>query len=216
MMNLLKTGLLSLTGLSLVATSAIANPTKWTNSGREYVVIQGLPAGETVEISLSNQDEVRNTTVDACGWIKLSETSTYPIPTSVSLSSDGGLTYGASIDLTTLPTFQLTCDTTTGQVKSGGNVVSPPTQNFIDNRGRRIIVGQTVGERIKVRYDGVPDVVKRRANECGYVQLSDGRSTDLSAFVYNGTTYNLASLPTQNPPATKTIAGQRVCYAPVP
>lgn len=215
MLNLLKTGLLSLTGLSLVATSAIANPSKWTNGGREYVVFDNLPAGERIEVFLNNQDATRRVEADACGWLKLSETSTYPIATNVALSSDGGLTYGADISLGSLPTYNVTCNPD-GTVTAGGVPTSSPTMNFIDGRGRRIIPNQTPGMNFVVRYNGIPQKLNRSANDCGYVQLTASDRTDLSSFTYNGTNYSLASLSNQAPPVCRTINGQQVRYQAVP
>ena len=208
MNTLFKSGLLAVTG------SAIANPTKWTNNGREYVVFDSLNPGDRISLSLDNQALERRVTANACGWLNLSTTTTYSAPSTVAVSSDGGVTFGANSDVSAVGQQFLRCSN--GVVVDGaGNSVASPGSAFLDSTGKIVLPGYTQNTRYVVQYVGSPATVSRKVNGCGFVQLTQNSDTlDLTGFDYNGTAYTLAGLTEQSPPRCTTINGVKVRYEP--
>lgn len=211
--------LLSLAALPLVASplffnqSAIAETvSKYTNSGREYVIIDDVSPGDRLTIQLNNQDLVRQVTGNACGWIRMSVTNSYPKPAAVAVSSDGGTTFGADIDLSALTSQTYRCSNGV-EVDALGNSVSPSSP-FIDSSGAVVLPGYSQNSRYNVKYNGVPTTYAPTVRECGFVQITHApaRGRDMSNFTINGNTYDMSSISEETPPVCRTLNGQRVRY----
>lgn len=215
MNNLLRAGLLAGAGLLATGAAAIANPSTWLNNGRQYVVFDGLNAGDRITVKLDNQALERRVTANACGWLNLSTTTTYPTPADVAVSSDSGVTFGASTDVSAVGQQFLRCSN--GVVVDGaGAAVTNPSAPFLDSSGRTVLPGYTQNARYVVRYVGEPATISRKVNGCGFVQLTnDPVKLDLTGFEYDGSNYTLAGLTTQNPPRCSRINGVQVRYNPI-
>ncbi|MDY7022875.1 MAG: hypothetical protein SWJ54_16265 [Cyanobacteriota bacterium] len=205
--------------VAVIIPSAAVNAqtvSKFTNNGNEYVVIDGIEANTRVSLQLDSQDLVRRSRGNACGWIRISNSASYPLPSAIQISEDSGETYGASIDVTSLSTESIRCQN--GVILNGDGTNTPPSGNFKDSSGAVVITGKVQNQQYSIKYVGTPASSSGNANACGFRQVSHSptRNRDLTSFTYDGTSYNLTSLTEANPPLCRRVGDSYVRYEEKP
>ncbi len=214
-----KKSLALLGAAAIIITTAAANAqtvSKFVNNGSTYVVVDGVDANSRVSLQLDSQDLVRNSRANACGWIRLSNSSSYPLPDAIQISEDSGDTYGASIDVTALNTENTRCQN--GIVLNADGTNTAPSGNFKDNSGAVVIPNKNQNQQYSIKYVGTPASSSGNANACGFRQVTHQpeRNRDLTTFTFDGSSYSLASITESTPPRCQRVGDTYIRYEPQP
>lgn len=163
-------------------------------------------AGQTpgLSLSISTGELSRKLTANFCGLLVINKpNATTPIPATINLNL-------VATDTSAFPTLSLpTCL---------NNALSEPRPtNFKTADGRIVLAAKTPGIQYTVGYPGVPTPKSVSVNGCGYGKITNSTTNPIPAtFAFKGTTYTVASLPTQVPNLCLTAGGISTRYGPLP
>lgn len=188
--------------LGLLQTSEAAPPPPvYKTVDGEIVIHSGLTANQQVTIEYPDLPAKRNVRAGFCGTVTATNSDAQPIGAQIKVD-------GVTIDVTSLPVQTMP--------RCENNLLAEARPaNFKLQNGNVVVVGKTPGITSVVEYVGAATARTARANNCAFlvIRSSDDRPIG-SSIKLNGVSHTVASLPTDNLPMCRTIAGSSVRYNP--
>jgi hypothetical protein len=151
------------------------------------VYVSGLTPSSGAPVTFNNVPKTRNALSNACGLLVIRNSTNYPIGSTITVGS------------TAITTGTLTTETVPSC--NNGTLEVPRASNFKTADGSVVAVGLTASTQYPITYNGSAQVRNATANACGFIRLTSNARFPLTGTIsIGGTSYNLSSVPTQNPP----------------
>ncbi len=189
--------------LSPIDISAKADPPPavFKDSAGNVYIHSGVRAGDRLKVELPGKAFKKNIRAGACGQISFGPTVAMPsIGNSVIVN-------GITIDLTTISISTPKC--------TNGTFSPKVNSNFKTAKGKVTLIGYTAGQSYTVFFNNLDNHFNTTVNGCAFAVIKNTVNRPLTNQIkINGTTYNISSLTSAEPPLCRKSGASVSMYTP--